>query len=602
MPYSPQGPYRAVPAPDDALWLHAMYPSANYPGPFLNGTDRYFVLSVNTGEGIADLIVTKSADSGVTWQRQDVAAMPGITQNGTPSTRLDPNTIRICYGSQAGNIPTVRDFDLATDTLGPVLYDCAAYILLAPQPLGYHRSSVAAEDRVFAHTTSPMGENQLTLYRHDDIGGFLPPLVVSDNVLLPATKRIALEAIFMDPAGTSHILYSERPQATDKPRIVYYRQVNAAGVMSVPVAVYTYQFQSSQTFGFPDRMGTMLVFPFPLEHGTSELDQYWTGAALVIDPYTSTTPTVSQIGVPTQRLNSEMVASSGTIHASTLGGQLYLWWVEESSLDGLTPIYRVMYSTFDGGPVPAGTIFHDELASPSFEGPGQPMLCLSPPYMDVADPMLLVGMSGLIGGIPVGPISFFWFTVAGPPGAPPVMQNQGHRRSHVLVPNHWDKCLADGVRRELAISPHKECCEATLWQDIAWIRAPKDYTPFRKVGAIPTPLAISGDVEVFNFQVPPGYDGLIAGLFHLYTGPGFREGGGDIEWRLRVNQTYAIHLGQVLVTLGSRAQSYLLDGGIQIQSGQRIRYIVSAPNLSGGILPLASQIVCGLEGLFYARA
>ena len=49
--------------------------------------------------------------------------------------------------------------------------------------------------------------------------------------------------------------------------------------MTAPVVVYTYNFISDQTFGFPDRVGTMLVFPFPVENGTSELDQYWTGRA-----------------------------------------------------------------------------------------------------------------------------------------------------------------------------------------------------------------------------------------------------------------------------------------------------------------------------------
>lgn len=194
-----------------------------------------------------------------------------------------------------------------------------------------------------------------------------------------------------------------------------------------------------------------------------------------------------------------------------------------------------------------------------------------------------------------------------PPPPPPVPAAvtatafQGSRRMVVLVPNHWDLCLDQEVMAQRCYRPHQECCEPILYRDINWLRAPQDYIPFRKTAAIPTPLAISGDVEVLNFQVPNGYDGLIAGLFHLYTGPGFREGNGDIEWRLVINRTYAIHLGAVLVTLGSRQECYPLEGGIQIQSGQRIRYIVNVPNLSGGILPLVSQIVCGLEGLFYAR-
>jgi hypothetical protein len=189
---------------------------------------------------------------------------------------------------------------------------------------------------------------------------------------------------------------------------------------------------------------------------------------------------------------------------------------------------------------------------------------------------------------------------APPPPNPPIL-NQSSRRMTVLVPNRWDGCLSSDTRLHQLAGPQRSCCHDMVYSDIINVRAPKNSIPFRKVGAIPTPLAISGDVVVLDFQVPQGYDGLIAGLFHLYTGPGFREGNGDIEWRVLINKTYAVHLGQVLVTLGSRQQSYPVEGGIQIQSGQRIRYIVSVPNGSGGILPLASQIVCGLEGLFYAR-
>ncbi len=177
----------------------------------------------------------------------------------------------------------------------------------------------------------------------------------------------------------------------------------------------------------------------------------------------------------------------------------------------------------------------------------------------------------------------------------------GFRRMVVLIPNEFDHALKRELALHLANRPQKACNVPILWRDINWVRAPADYIPFRKVAAIPTPLAASGDVEVLNFEVPQGYDGLIAGLFNVYTGPGFREGNGDIEWRLIINRTYAIHLGRVMVTLGSRQQCYPVDGGIFIQSGTHIRYIVNVPNLSGGILPLATQIVCGLEGLFYAR-
>lgn len=201
-----------------------------------------------------------------------------------------------------------------------------------------------------------------------------------------------------------------------------------------------------------------------------------------------------------------------------------------------------------------------------------------------------------------GPALFVGFGAEPPAPAPvaPAMQG-GSRRMHVLVPNAYDACLHQDLSLYRRYRPRKACCEVSLYYDLTWVRAPKSAQPFRKTNAIPTPLAASGDVVVLDFQVPQGYDGLIAGLFNVYTGPGFLEGNGDIQWRLLINKVYAIHLGLVLVTLGSQAQSYPVLGGIEVQSGTHIQYIVNVPNLSGGILPLNSQIVCGLEGLFYAR-
>lgn len=892
--------------------MHLMGASCNYPGPHQRGTDRYAAWSDADSEATGRMHVWRSADAGVTWAGQDVAAMP---QTGNPSgeggavctERLNADTIRIAYTAAATGAPAVRDFDMASNALGPILYSGIA----GTRVQGYHRSTVAAEDRLFVDTPAGFGLGSgISLYRHDG-SGFLPEIVISDNVS-PLNTFGMVEALFMDPAGTSHVFYSVLPRLTPfTPRTVYYRQVGALGAMTAPVVVYTYNVSitvSKPTFGFPALLGTMLVVPFPKENGGD-----YTGSMLVLDPYTSPAPIISQVDLPTQYLGQ-----FGTIQASPLGSQMYLWWLENLDLDGVTPLSRIMYTTYNGGAIPAPTIFHDELANPSFtpimvpdtsldgaysvavsgnlayvaaydgnaltivdvtnpavpiivgtvtdvaltgatgvavvgnfayvtaggsnaltvvdvtnpaapvvvgtvtdaslagpngvavsgnlayvaagganaltvvdvtnpaapvvagtvtdaslngaqnvavfgtfayvtaatanaltvvdvtnpaapvvagtvtdasltwsigvavagsfvyvasyganaltvvdvtnpaapvvtgsvadgnlDGassvalagnlayvaaqnvgylavvdvtnpaapvvlgtvpcdsagvavlgnhayvatgvnlavvdvtnpavplvvgavviathpvavPGAAMSYLSPPFMDVVDPMLLVSMLGGTG-------SYYWFSIAGPPpppGTPFQPLTQGSRRMHVLVPNRFDGCLAADVLKQQNAKPLIGCCRPEIVQNIGWVKASGNSVPFRKVAAIPTPLAASGDVQVLEFQVPTGYDGLISGLFHLYTGPGFMTGSGDIEWRIKVNKTYAVHLGQILVTLGSQRGAYSIDGGIPVQSGQRIQYIVNAPNLSGGLLPLNSQIVCGLEGLFYAR-
>ena len=605
MPYILHGPYN-VDVAAGREWQHYRLYSCNYPGPYQRGIDKYVSWSRGIDESSADLRVWKSSDFGVTWLSRDEGSMPIIYPEAVSTELIGADTVRMCYKETfpESYTPCVRDFDLNTDTLGPVLYNLYAYCPFPPAIGqydymylgGFHRNAVAAEDRIFTVGKDRVSlEYRLMLFRHDDIGGFLPQIHVSDNVVAASTKRLAVEALYMDASGTSHVFYSESPRApaVEAPRVVYYRQIDAAGAMTAPVTVYTYALESGQTFGFPAPLGTMLIVPFPAESGGNYI-----GSMLVIDPYTSPTPTVTQIDLPTQYLNLSFTAISGSVCASLLGSQMYLWWLEELGLDGITPLSRIMYTTFNGGAIPAPTVFHDEIANPSFlPNPGAPMAYLSPPYMDVVDPMLLVAMV-LANG------TYYWFSVLAPPpppGAPFQPLTQSSRRMHVLIPNHFDQCLDRDYQLQQLIRPRKVCCSPLPYQDINWVRAPGNSIPFRKLGGIPTPLAAAGDVEVLSFQVPAGYDGLIAGLFNVYTGPGFLDGGGDIEWRLLINKVYAVHLGRVLVTLGSRQGPFPVEGGIQVQSGNRVQYIVSVPNLSGGILPLNSQIVCGLEGLFYAR-
>jgi hypothetical protein len=171
----------------------------------------------------------------------------------------------------------------------------------------------------------------------------------------------------------------------------------------------------------------------------------------------------------------------------------------------------------------------------------------------------------------------------------------------VLVPNYWDHSLWKEVDPARQIPARSVCCVRDPNDHFKWVRLPKGAIEFRKVGAIPTPLAAAGDVLVLRFTIPMGYDGVIHGLTQHYTGPGFLEGNGDIEWRLKINRTYAQYLGNVLVSLGSLSETHPLDDGIPVYSLQQVEYIVNVPNGSGGILPVNTQIVCACTGFFWPR-
>ena len=599
MSYTISGPHTT-----GMSWSHygQGFESCNYPGPYLRGSsERYLISEHSTGEADGLLDVFRSPDSGVTWTPQDAANMPATFNTGVCTARVNADTIRICYAFYGATYPiaAIRDFDLATNTLGPVLYDLSSFhptwSIIKPV---YQRSSVASEDRIFASAISGgLVGNVLALFRHDG-SGFLPLITIDAGGVYPDDYSISPEVLFMDPAGTSHVIYSKQrifhagvPQPDYGWRYFYYVQVNAAGVATAPVLVYTYQIGSTAAFGFPALLGNKLVFPFGNQHGTTASDQFFTGSMLVMDPYTSPTPTITQVDPPTEQVANYGLSTpieTPSINATTLNSLMYLWWIDVQGLDGVTPLSRIRYATWNGAAFGPPTTFYDNIATPLIPTGGVPLTGMAPTYMDVADPMIAVNGA-------------FLFTINPIPLPVPPATTQGSRRSHILVPNHFDKCL-DTVRHLYeGVDPRKVCCEPILWHNINWIRAPKNFIPFRKVAAIPTPLAITGDVEVVGFNVPTGYDGIIAGVFNVYTGPGFQEGNGDLQWRIRINRVYAVQLGLIQVTLGSRAQPFAVDGGIQVQSGQRISYIVSAPNLSGGILPINSQIVCGLEGLFYAR-
>ena len=205
MPYTAQGPFLA--GVGFTTWLHARGRSCNYPGPHVRGNERYASWFIPTAEATADLRVYRSADAGLTWASQDVAAMPSGGNLLVATHRMDADTIRICYPGgppeTAGlNVPAVRDFDCVTNTIGPLLFDCDPFAVLAPQIAGYHRNTVAGEDWVYAGTVVPVffvGQ-QITLYRHNGVG-FLAPIVVSDNVAVPQNKLCSLEAILHGPGG-----------------------------------------------------------------------------------------------------------------------------------------------------------------------------------------------------------------------------------------------------------------------------------------------------------------------------------------------------------------------------------------------------------------
>jgi hypothetical protein len=699
MPYTPTGPF-LVDVPGHSYWTHLRNWVGNFPGVHRRGSDIYGVWYKGLGEATTGIRVFRSTDGGATWASQDEASMPLGDFASVSSDRVGPDTVRIAYWTFSSHHVEVRDFDMATNTIGSVLIE----LDVDPWPIyfkGYDCNPVVNEDWIYATVRSDnaFAGTKLVLYRHDG-SVFLAAVEVSDNVAAPTTKLCLLEGLFMDPAGTNHVLYSESLQGApgNVPRTIYYRQIQSDGTMTAPVVVYTYTIPDSggtndATFGFAALAGNRLIWPFSKENGTDPSDVYFTPCTLVIDPYTNPAPVITQVDIPGQRLVPVGgYSDQGSIHAVALGAAAYLWWIEQGGADGVTPYMRIIYQPYNGVGVPgSGTIFHDEIANPTpWAGPGAILRWLSPPWMDAADPMLFVAVdiAGAFMGIGAGPapssltvtkilappgdpglfnlqidgvtqaanqgnggttgpiavaagvhqvgetagigtnladyttvyggaaapdgsvvvgvgedlVSTITNTLIPPPPPPAVVRGgEGYRRPVCKPPNRFDCCLMVDAEKARRVPKLRMCQMPEQKEGLKWVQAPPGSLLFRKTQAIPTPLAIAGDVPVLQFEVPTGYDGVIRGQFHRYTGPGFREGNGDLEWRVKINRVYAKHLGDVKVSIGQVGQPMPIRDGIPLSSQQRIQYIVAAPNLSGGILPVNSRIVCGLVGWFTPR-
>jgi hypothetical protein len=130
---------------------------------------------------------------------------------------------------------------------------------------------------------------------------------------------------------------------------------------------------------------------------------------------------------------------------------------------------------------------------------------------------------------------------------------------------------------------------------------PEQCVPFYKTGGIVTPTTAAGDVTVISFRVPPGYDGLLTGLYFGYSGNGFSQGSGDLLFRVRTNQVYLKDLGAVPFLLGSSQQPCPMTQGAPLLSSQLVSVIVNVPNLSGNIQTGASTIYCGMNGFWWPR-
>jgi len=132
-----------------------------------------------------------------------------------------------------------------------------------------------------------------------------------------------------------------------------------------------------------------------------------------------------------------------------------------------------------------------------------------------------------------------------------------------------------------------------------WVYPPPGSQSFMIPGVIPTPAADGLDHVIFQATVPDGYYGVINGLSHNYTGPGFVQGSGDLTFRILRNNQAVRNYSNILVEFGTPQQRLPIDG-IYLISGETFKYVVSVSTTA--IIPVAGTfIIAFFKGYFYPQ-
>ena len=134
-----------------------------------------------------------------------------------------------------------------------------------------------------------------------------------------------------------------------------------------------------------------------------------------------------------------------------------------------------------------------------------------------------------------------------------------------------------------------------------WVHPPPDFLAFDPVKAIATPALSAVDSVVLSFPVPQGWDGVIRGLSHNYSGGNLQQASGAIVWRVLIDGVAARNYDAMVAEFGS-PQVPRPIWGIRIYGNQLVQYVVNLPLATGFIADAPSNIICGMQGWIYPRA
>ena len=191
----------------------------------------------------------------------------------------------------------------------------------------------------------------------------------------------------------------------------------------------------------------------------------------------------------------------------------------------------------------------------------------------------------------------------GPPGNRSFVPRNITQRQY--PPTFFNACLQDELRiwdRINRCGGLMAICPGTKYDSPPWVKMPPQGKRFSQIASIALPTSGYGtDQLVLSYRVPLGYDGVINYIVQNYTGQGFAEGGGDLTWRLQLNERWVKNLGNTTTQIGTLTQGPQSPNAlIIVQSNQLVQYFLNVAASAAADL-LGGRIICSTWGWWWPR-
>lgn len=205
-------------------------------------------------------------------------------------------------------------------------------------------------------------------------------------------------------------------------------------------------------------------------------------------------------------------------------------------------------------------------------------------------------------GVRLGTLESCLFALAVAPAVTSTLFTGSKLKGLFKCPNIWDWCIQQDIGKWRRVPWYRYGCrppqcwrpDAEPFRDI-----PKEGREFHRASSTLLPEPGSGDIQLLEFRVPTGYDGIIYAVLQQFAGGGFLEGSGDLLWRIQINRRWLKDMANMDTTLGDYTSYLHLDEYIRLNSQQVVRYYVNVAAGAGARLDATGRVIVGVQGWYF---